>query len=469
MREQNFGEPMLTQTYIHFLLKASQMYKNYQKQFPAYEPFQPLQISDRHLKTFQKLFKKLFNTYPTFHPNYIGQMIKPPADVASLSYFYALLFNSNNHALDGGPETSYLEKEAIAELAKMVGYKNYLGHLTSGGTMANLEGLWIAKMSTKIPKFAICENAHYTHTRLSNVLDFNYELIPMTNEGKMDLNYLERILRTKKIGTVVATVGTTGFGALDEIDEIVKLKRIYDFRLHVDAAYGGFFKILSNNNSTLINKKVFDAIEKADSVVIDPHKHGLQPYGCGSILFRDSKVGKFYKHDSPYTYFTSNELHLGEVTLECSRPGASAAALWTTLKIYPLQGKNGLHKILELTRKAAIKFYELLSKSYVFKPLMEPELDIVTYFPVGKSTKEISNKSEKLFLNLMNNRENPIYLSKYRLNSNFLHQIFPEIKIDSKEVVILRSVLMKPEHYFTIESIFSALEDSFKNKVLRKK
>lgn len=458
---------MLTQTYNHFLLKASQMYKHYQKQFPLYQPFQPLQISDKHLKTFQKLFKRLFNTYPTFHPNYIGQMIKPPADVASLSYFYALLFNSNNHALDGGPETSYLEKEAIAELAKMVGYKNYLGHLTSGGTMANLEGLWIAKMTTKNPNFAICENAHYTHTRLSNVLDFKYLLIPMTNKGKMDINYLERLLKTKKIGTVVATVGTTGFGALDEIDEILKLKRKYYFRLHIDAAYGGFFKILSNNNLNLINKKVYDAIEKADSVVIDPHKHGLQPYGCGSILFKDSKVGKFYKHDSPYTYFTSKELHLGEITLECSRPGASAAALWTTLKIFPLHGKSGLHKILELTRKAALKFYKLLSKSDVFKPLMEPELDIVTYFPIGRSTKEISNRSEKLFLKLMNDRENPIYLSKYRLDSKFFLQLFPEIKIDSKEVVILRSVLMKPENYFTIESIFGVMENTLKNKVLQ--
>lgn len=460
---------MLTQTYIHFLLKASQMYQSYREKFPAYEPFLPLQISKKYIKIFQKLFKRLLNTYPTFHPNYIGQMIKPPADVASLSYFYALLFNSNNHALDGGPETSYLEKEAIAELAKMVGYKNYLGHLTSGGTMANLEGLWIAKMVTKNSNFAICENAHYTHTRLSHVIDFDYELIPMTNEGKMDLNYLEKILRTKKIGTVITTVGTTGFGALDEIHEIVKLKRKYNFRLHVDAAYGGFFKILSNNKSHLINKKIFDAIEKADSVVIDPHKHGLQPYGCGSILFKDSKVGKFYKHDSPYTYFTSKELHLGEVTLECSRPGASAAALWTTLKIYPIQGKNGLHKILELTRKAAIKFYELLSRSDVFNPLMEPELDIVTYFPVGNSTKEISDKSEKLFLNLMNNKENPIYLSKYRLNSKFFQKLFPEIKVDSKEVVILRSVLMKPEHYFTIENTFHAIEYTSKKKVLRNK
>ena len=67
-------------------------------------------------------------------------------------------------------------------------------------------------------------------------------------------------------------------------------------------------------------------------MVVDPHKHGLQPYGCGAVLFRDPSVGRLYKHDSPYTYFTSDELHLGEISLECSRAGASAAALWLTLR-----------------------------------------------------------------------------------------------------------------------------------------
>ena len=65
----------------------------------------------------------------------------------------------------------------------------------------------------------------------------------------------------------------------------------------------------------------FAAIARADSVVVDPHKHGLQPYGCGCVLFADPAVGRLYAHDSPYTYFTSGDLHLGEISLECSRAG----------------------------------------------------------------------------------------------------------------------------------------------------
>lgn len=459
---------MSEQTYIDFLLKSRNSYKIYQNKFPNFKPLEITKLNKKQEKILLKLCERLFNTYPTFHPNYIGQMIKPPVDIATISYFIAMLYNSNNHALDGGPETSFLEKEVIEELAKMVGYKKYLGHLTSGGTMANLEGLWISKLSTNNGLFAICENAHYTHTRLSNVLNFKYELVQMDVKGKMDLNHLEEKLKKRKIKSVVATLGTTGFGALDQIDELAKLKSKYDFRLHIDAAYGGFFKILANNKSDLINQKIFSKINLAESIVIDPHKHGLQPYGCGSIIFKEPSVGKFYKHESPYTYFTSKELHLGEVTLECSRPGAAAAAFWATVKAFPLNGKYGLHKILEYTRKAALKFYELLNESEYFKPVLYPELDIVNYFPVAKTTSQINRLSEKLFVELMRNKDYPIYISKYRLQSKFFGQLFQNIKVDTKEVIILRSVLMKPEHYFYISEIFDEMMKVYSTKVLNR-
>ncbi|MDQ2978274.1 MAG: aspartate aminotransferase family protein, partial [Acidobacteriota bacterium] len=88
---------------------------------------------------------RLGDNYPYFHPLYAGQMLKPPHAVARLAYALAMWINPNNHALDGGRATSAMEKEAVAELAAMFGWKTHLGHLTGGGTMANLEALWIAK------------------------------------------------------------------------------------------------------------------------------------------------------------------------------------------------------------------------------------------------------------------------------------------------------------------------------------
>src|SRR5437667_7309626 len=88
--------------------------------------------------------ERLRDNYPYFHPLYAGQMLKPPHAVARLAYMLALWLNPNNHALDGGRASSAMEKEAVAALAKMVGWEKHLGHLCGGGTMANFEALWIA-------------------------------------------------------------------------------------------------------------------------------------------------------------------------------------------------------------------------------------------------------------------------------------------------------------------------------------
>src|SRR5271168_1956490 len=88
--------------------------------------------------------ERLQDNYPYFHPLYAGQMLKPPHPVARLAYALAQWINPNNHALDGGRASSAMEKEAVADLARMFGWKDHRGHLTGGGTMANLEALWVA-------------------------------------------------------------------------------------------------------------------------------------------------------------------------------------------------------------------------------------------------------------------------------------------------------------------------------------
>src|ERR1039458_2475233 len=85
---------------------------------------------------------RLRDNYPYFHPLYAGQMLKPPHPLARAAYALATWINPNNHALDGGRASSAREKEAVAEIAAMFGWQSHLGHLTSGGTMANLEALW---------------------------------------------------------------------------------------------------------------------------------------------------------------------------------------------------------------------------------------------------------------------------------------------------------------------------------------
>ena len=104
--------------------------------------------------------------------------------------------------------------------------------------------------------------------------------------GRMRLDALEDELRKGDVGTVVATLGTTAIGAVDPLDEILALRKRYGFRVHVDAAYGGYFGLIADALDEPA-RRAYAAIGQADSIVIDPHKHGLQPYGCGCVLFRD--------------------------------------------------------------------------------------------------------------------------------------------------------------------------------------
>ena len=294
----------------------------------------PVPGEERIPAIMQQVAARLRDNYPYFHPLYAGQMLKPPHPIARAAYALATWINPNNHALDGGRASSAMEKEAVAEIAAMFGWQTHLGHLSSGGTMANLEALWVAGRLHPGKKIAASAQAHYTHHRISGVLGLPFVEVPCDPRGRMDTHALAETLATGDIGCVVATVGTTGTGSVDSLPEILRLRAQHGFRLHVDAAYGGYFTLAGNLSGE--TRAAYDRIDAADSIVVDPHKHGLQPYGCGCVLFRDPSVGALYKHDSPYTYFTSSDLHLGEISLECSRPGASAVALWATQKLLPL-------------------------------------------------------------------------------------------------------------------------------------
>jgi len=279
--------------------------------------------------------RRLADNYPYFHPLYAGQMLKPPHPVARAAYALAMTINPNNHARDGGRASSEMEIEAVRQIAQMFGWTEFLGHLTSSGTLANLEALWVAGQIAPGKRIVGSEQAHYTHQRISAVLKLDYAPIAADHRGRMNIEALETELRKGDVGTVVVTLGSTAMGAVDPLDEVLALRERYGFRVHVDGAYGGYFRLISGALAEPA-RRAYAAISQADSIVVDPHKHGLQPFGCGCILFRDSSVGRFYKHDSPYTYFTSKQLHLGEISLECSRAGAAAVALWATQQLLPL-------------------------------------------------------------------------------------------------------------------------------------
>src|SRR5436190_2769380 len=122
-----------------------------------------------------ELAERLRNTYPYPDPHYAGQMLKPPTAIAWAAYATAMLLNPNNHALDGGPATAAMEREAVDQLAAMFGLDPHLGHLTSSGTIANLEALWAARELAPDSTIVSGANAHYTHARMCAVLGVRQE------------------------------------------------------------------------------------------------------------------------------------------------------------------------------------------------------------------------------------------------------------------------------------------------------
>ena len=417
---------------------------------PEFTPeFDPVALGE----VIDEVALRMQDNYPYFHPQYAGQMLKPPHPVARIAYAMSLWVNPNNHALDGGRASSAMEKECIVELAAMFGWQNTLGHLTGGGTMANLEALWVAGRLHPGKRIIGSKQAHYTHSRISEVLGIPYSPVAVTRDGRMDMAEIEALLQQGDVGTIVVTMGNTGLGAVDPLSKILSLRDRYDFRIHADAAYGGYFGLTSKLKDE--TQQSYRDMSAVDSIVIDPHKHGLQPYGCGCILFKDPGVGSLYKHDSPFTYFSSAELHLGEISLECSRPGASAVALWATQRLLPLEKNGEFASGLDSSLCAAQDFHARLDASEFFTPLMSPELDIVVYAVNAPTTTTASERARDLFERAA---DQGLHLALIELPLSLAGDWLPDIDADSETITCLRSVLMKPEHEQWSEKIIELLE-----------
>src|SRR5690349_20085184 len=405
------------------------------------------------LEALAELTERLRNTYPYPDPRYAGQMLKPPVALAWAAYATAMLLNPNNHALDGGPATAEMEKDAVAQIAEMFELAEHLGHLTASGTIANLEALWVARELHPDKAIVSGENAHYTHARVSAVPGARHETVAEDDRGRIDLDALEARLQSGGVGTVVATPGTTALGAVDDVAAIADLCATHGARLRVDAAYGGFFKLLADDGTPNVAAAPFTAIARADSIVVDPHKHGLQPYGCGCVLFADPGVGRLYAHDSPYTYFTSDALHPGEISLERSRAGAAAAALSTTLRALPLT-RDGLGRHLAAARTAALDVAAALAADPRTTVVVEPETDIVCVLPSGASAAEAAAAAGRAFATLA---ADGWHVAKLRLRTDWLRRTHPEIAADAPSTVALRCCLMKEGHAAVASELADAL------------
>lgn len=405
--------------------------------------------------------RRLGETEPYPHPLYAGHMLKPPHAAARLGYMLALGLNPNNHAFDGGCASSRMEIEAVEQIAAMFGWSGAVGHLCSGGTVANLEALWIARQAVRERHgpdaaeagVAASAQAHYCHARAASLLGQPFTVVPADSDGRMDVDAVAALLRGGSVGTVVATLGTSAGGAVDPLDLIADLCAEHGAHLHVDAAYGGYFTLADDLPAHV--RRAFDAVARADSFVVDPHKHGLQPYGCGCVVLRDPALQRHYAHTADYAYQSTDDPHLGRIALECSRPGASAVALWTTLQVRPLLRGGAFARDLTASRQAAAGLWSALRRDRRFVPLAAPDLDVVTW-AVRAPTVRLASARARL-----------LHAAAQRLG---LHVSLAEVPAtmagahgfagtaDADRLLVLRACLMKPEHLDWLERLVAVLD-----------
>lgn len=307
-------------------------------------------------------------------PAFAAHMTQPPHPAAVFGYLAAMLRNPNNHDRRYAAATLAMEQEVIAALARMLGLPATAGeHLCSGGSVANLDGIWHCRQARPGAALAIGADAHFCHRRIARLMGVETITIPGDGDGRIELAWLEAELRRGRIGSVVLSAGTPGLGAVDPIADVVELRRRHDFRIHVDASYGGFFALLAGDPEAGLPVADFAAIAACDSVAIDPHKHGLQPYGCGCVLFA-AGAGRGYDADSAYTDAAASGF-------ECSRPGAAAGALWLTLRLLPLATASGFGPQLRACLAAARRLAGLFEQGEHLALYRRPQLGIVGAVP----------------------------------------------------------------------------------------
>ena len=416
---------------------------------------------------------------PKFSPRYIGHMFSEISMPALLGHIITLLHNPNNISSEASTVGTEIEKEAIEFLSNLIGFKKGVGHFTSGGTIANFEFLFRARerlaalnadrshpdFRARPPVLLVSASKHYSWPKAMYYLglgDENLIEVDLDHCGRMSVSDLERklnLLHEKKIPLlgVVAIVGTTELGTVDPVKPIADLLEEFKAKtgehiwLHLDAAYGGFFRSLVGSPAArLIDTDLFEnlnSMSRADSVTLDPHKLGYVPYASGAFLCKNQE--DYFMKSFTGPYIVSDRYNLGNFTIEGSRSAAGAVATYASMKSF--SGSDGYARILGRTLLAKSSFKDELKKLEV--RILFPEgtdTNILCFSVLGdeKSLTKINLSNLNLYEKIHSNGK--YWISKTTLNRHHFTKLIDKncemnsISIDCEEMLLLRLTLMNP-------------------------
>lgn len=333
-------------------------------------------------------------------PRWYGYVMGSGTPVGALASALAASVNMNAGGWVGGPSATEIERQCIRWLAEMIGYPTDCGGvLTSGGTMANHSALFAALQEANdfetqaeglvglddTKGFTLYESAHEGHSSVNRVAEMigigssAIRSVPDDEHYRMDPDALVSMIESDiEAGytpfAVVAQVGSINVSAIDPLDAIADICEEYDIWMHADGACGAVGAILPDK------AHLYEGLDRADSVTLDPHKWLSIPYGCGCVLFRDPEVqARAFSMHASYLDVSEREeyqgTNFGFLGPEMSRP-FRGLKLWMSIKA---RGIEGYRKLLSQGCRCAEHLHERVSEADDFEVLQEPNLFIYSF------------------------------------------------------------------------------------------
>ncbi|SIN87904.1 pyridoxal-dependent aspartate 1-decarboxylase PanP [Salinivibrio sp. ES.052] len=373
-------------------------------------PEDPTFVSDH---TQYLLDKLVAQSVHTASPRFIGHM------TSALPYFLMPLskimigLNQNTVKIETSKAFTPLERQVLGMLHNLIYqqdeafYQSWmhsanhsLGAFCSGGTVANITALWVARNNVLKPEgdfpginkaglfgamrhygyrdlaILVSERGHYSLGKAADVLGIGRDQlisIPADNQNRICINALEETIEQLnqdniKPVAIVGVAGTTETGSIDPLNALADIAEREGIHFHVDAAWGGA-TLMSNNQ-----RHKLAGIERADSVTIDAHKQLYVPMGAGMVLFKDPSVVASIEHHAEYI-LRKGAKDLGSHTLEGSRSGM-AMLVFACMNII---SRRGYELLIDQSIDKAAAFAKMVSQHPDFELISEPELCLLTY------------------------------------------------------------------------------------------
>ncbi|MGZ9897779.1 pyridoxal-dependent aspartate 1-decarboxylase PanP [Shewanella gaetbuli] len=387
-------------------------------------PAAPRFVSDYTDEIMQNL---VAHSVHTSAPSFIGHMTSAlPYFVLPLSKMMVGL-NQNLVKIETSKAFTPLERQVLGMMHNLIYDQNdtfynewmhsanhSLGAFCSGGTIANITALWIARnqllkaqgefkgvaregMLKALRHYGyddlailVSERGHYSLGKAADLLSIgrdNIISVPTDDNNKVDVDAMREIAnklaqQNIKVMAIVGVAGTTETGNVDPLSQLAELASEINCHFHVDAAWGGA-SLLSNKYRHLLA-----GIERADSVTIDAHKQMYVPMGAGMVLFKDPELANNIAHHAEYILRVGSK-DLGSQTLEGSRPGM-AMLVHACLQII---GQEGYEILINNSLEKARHFATLIKQHSEFELVTEPELCLLTYRYVPSGVQEAIEKA----------------------------------------------------------------------------